>query len=337
MVDVVAVTAIRRTIDLDLPIDLARTYGPLWRRDPTMSIRPGVVARATRTPDGPGTLSLRSLAPTRVEAMAWGDGAEWLIARSPAMAGADDDLDGFEPVHPLVRNLHRQTPGLRVIRTEAVLEALVPTIIEQKVVAADARRSYRRLLWKVAEPAPGPLGLTLPATPERLAELQAWDWHRFGVEQKRALTVGRAARSATHLEATVAMTPADAAERLCSVPGIGPWTAAEVALFALGDADAVSVGDYHLPNVVSFALAGEPRGSDGRMLELLEPYRGHRGPRTSTARSWATTTEVRPAHAPPGPRRHLISLRTTRRGFLQQDGAASSSQVPQEVGCSFNA
>ena len=64
--------------------------------------------------------------------------------------------------------------------------------------------------------------------------------------------------------------------RLRSVPGIGPWTAAEVALRVLGDPDAVSVGDFHLPNVVAFALAGEPRGDDRRMLELLEPWRGQR-------------------------------------------------------------
>jgi 3-methyladenine DNA glycosylase/8-oxoguanine DNA glycosylase len=60
-------------------------------------------------------------------------------------------------------------------------------------------------------------------------------------------------------------------------PGIGPWTAAEVARLALGDPDAVSVGDYHLPNLVAWTLAGEPRGTDERMLELLEPFRGHRG------------------------------------------------------------
>jgi len=72
--------------------------------------------------------------------------------------------------------------------------------------------------------------------------------------------------------------PLDVAEdRLSSVHGIGPWTVAEVARIALGDADAVSVGDYHVPNIVAWALAREPRGSDERMLELLEPYRPHRG------------------------------------------------------------
>ena len=61
-----------------------------------------------------------------------------------------------------------------------------------------------------------------------------------------------------------------------SLPGIGPWSAAEVSMIALGDSDAVSLGDYHLPHQVSWALAGEPRGTDDRMIQLLEPYRGHR-------------------------------------------------------------
>ena len=73
------------------------------------------------------------------------------------------------------------------------------------------------------------------------------------------------------------MTLPDAHRRLDAVPGIGPWTAAELAIVALGDADAVSVGDYHLPHQVAWALAGERRADDARMLELLEPYAGHRG------------------------------------------------------------
>ena len=39
----------------------------------------------------------------------------------------------------------------------------------------------------------------------------------------------------------------------------------------------MSVGDFHLPNLVAWLLAGEPRGTDERMLELLAPYEGHRG------------------------------------------------------------
>ena len=72
------------------------------------------------------------------------------------------------------------------------------------------------------------------------------------------------------------MSMPDAYRRLQAIQGIGPWTAAEVARVALGDPDAVSVGDFHLKNVVTFALTGEARGTDERMLELLEPYRPQR-------------------------------------------------------------
>ena len=44
-----------------------------------------------------------------------------------------------------------------------------------------------------------------------------------------------------------------------------------------GDDDAVPVGDYHIPNMVAFNLAGEARADDARMLALLEPFRGQRG------------------------------------------------------------
>ena len=60
------------------------------------------------------------------------------------------------------------------------------------------------------------------------------------------------------------------------VAGVGPWTAAKVASVALGDPDAVPVGDYNLPHMVGYALEGTARSTDERMLELLEGYRGHR-------------------------------------------------------------
>ena len=65
--------------------------------------------------------------------------------------------------------------------------------------------------------------------------------------------------------------------RLGAIRGIGPWSVNNVAMLAVGDADAVNVGDYWLKHIVSFALTGEARGTDERMLELLEPWRGQRG------------------------------------------------------------
>ena len=157
------------------------------------------------------------------------------------------------------------------------MEAVIPSIIEQKVTGGEARRSYRRLVERYSEPAPGPGILLLPPDPAVLAELGYYDFHPLGIEKRRADTVLRACRLATKLERAASMPPTAAQSLLRIVPGIGPWTVAEVALVALGDVDAVSVGDYHLPSLVSWILAGEPRGDDSRMLELLEPYRGQRG------------------------------------------------------------
>lgn len=242
-----------------------------------MRLRANEVWRATRTPAGPGAERLTLLPEGVLHVEAWGPGAEWLVEHAPVLVGEHDDDTGFQPEHPLLRDLHRLHPGLRSCRTEAVFEATAASVLEQRVAGAEAWRSWRALVHSLGEPAPGPLaGLRVPPDPARVAAARYPELHPLGVERGRAETVRRAAAHAGRLEETVAM-PFDAARRrLRAVPGIGLWTAAEVAMVALGDPDAVSVGDYHLPHLVSWALADEARGTDERMLELLEPYRGHR-------------------------------------------------------------
>ena len=240
-----------------------------------MAMGVGGVWRATRTPIGPATLQLTQSG-GEVTARGWGPGAEWVLEHAPALVGADDDPRPFVAHHPVVGDLHRRMPGLRLGRSTAVMEALVPTVIEQKVVGKDARRSYAKLVRALGEPAPGPVRLFVPPSPDVLASTPSWAFHRFGIERRRAETVIRACRYARRLEETTSMPPAAARQRMQALPGIGPWTSNEVSALALGDVDAVSVGDYHLPHLVAFALAGEPRGDDDRMLELLEPYRGQR-------------------------------------------------------------
>jgi len=279
-----------RTVGSVLPVDLRLTLGPLrrGRSDPCMRIGLDEAWRATRTPEGPVTVHVTvSPADRSVTMRAWGPGAIWALTALPDLVGAADDADGFEPGTGLVGDLHRRLPGLRIGRSNAVVEALIPSILKQKVVGLEARRSYARMVRALGEPAPGPSprspgrsspgGLMVPPDPSRVASTPSWAFHRFGVERKRADTIRRACSYAARLEESVDMAPGDARRRLTALPGIGPWTAAEVAIVALGDADAVSVGDYHLANQVAWALAGEPRADDARMLELLEPWPGHRG------------------------------------------------------------
>lgn len=232
--------------------------------------------RASRTPDGPSTTYLAHDGRV-VDAEAWGPGASWSLEHLPDLLGANDDThDEFEPMPGLVRDLRRGA-CVRIGRTLAVAEALVPTVLEQRVTGGGAWRSWRWLVHRLGEPAPGPIReLRLPPAPEVLATTPSWVFHRASVERTRAETIVGAMRRACRLEETTMMSYDDAHRRLQAFPGIGPWSSSEVALRALGDPDAVSVGDFHLKHLVSFALAGEPRGTDERMLELLEPYRGHR-------------------------------------------------------------
>jgi 3-methyladenine DNA glycosylase/8-oxoguanine DNA glycosylase len=260
-----------------LPVDVRLTLRALRHGggDPATRGEGGAFWRATRTPAGPATARYAPVA-GGVAVQAWGPGAAWCLESAAELLGARDSLDGFEPAG-LVHECHRRLPGLRIPRSLAVVEKLVPTILEQKVTGLEAHAAWRALLRAWGQPAPGPLPLLVPPAPERLAAEPYWAYHAFGVEMKRANTIRAAAALAPRLEAASGLGPATARQRLQVVPGVGPWTAAEVALAALGDADAVPVGDYHLPHIVSWALAGEPRGSDERMLELLAPYPGHRG------------------------------------------------------------
>lgn len=233
----------------------------------------------TRTATGPASVRIRALADS-LEVAAWGPGAEEVIDRAPEVVGAADRPDALVPHHPVVAEAIRRTHGLCIPRPGNVVETLLPVILEQKVQVAAARNSYAAVVRRWGEPAPGPaaaLGLLTPPDPAVLARVPSYAFHRLNVERKRAETFLRAARLAPQLEPARAMPAIQARARLQIVPGVGAWTSAEVALHALGDPDAVPVGDYHLPNTVTWALAGEARGDDARMLELLEPYRGQRG------------------------------------------------------------
>jgi 3-methyladenine DNA glycosylase/8-oxoguanine DNA glycosylase len=287
-------------------LDLPRTLGvhARGRGDPAYQVTPdGYIWRTALTPEGPGTLRVAPARPARpgasqeaaseaatapgsgaaaravtvVRAAAWGPGAAWLLRELPGMLGADDDRAGFAPAHPLLRELSGRHPGVRVGRSGRVLEALVPAVLEQKVVGAEARRAWRYLLLKFGGPAPGPAPAGMRVSPPARiwCRIPSWEWHRAGVEGVRARTIIGAAEVAGRLEEIVTMPPADADRRLRSLPGIGVWTSAEVRQRACGDADAVSVGDYHLPSAVGWALAGR-RVDDAGMLELLAPYAGHR-------------------------------------------------------------
>lgn len=233
--------------------------------------------RTSRTPEGPATLRVAER-PDEVVAEAWGPGAAWLLGQVPAMTGLTDSCAGFDAsVVPLVAELARRRPGFRIGRCDRLVEALIPTVLGQRVAAVEAARSYRALIRAFGGPAPGPADLPLPPDPDRLARLTAFQLHRFGVEGHRATTIIGLCRRARSIDRLTLRPVADGARALATLPGIGPWTITTVRGLVWGDPDAAVVGDYNLPHTVAWVMAGEARATDERMLELLSPFPGHRG------------------------------------------------------------
>lgn len=261
-------------VDLQLSMEVLR-HGP---GDPTIRFGRDGVWLARRTEDGPASLHIWiEPGESAVRAQAWGPGAGPVLDAVPGLVGLLDEPTELVPRHPLVRDLQRRFGGLRLPRTGQLLPALIPAATEQKVTAAEAHGSYAALVRRLGERAPGVLPLRLPPIGGSLAALPYFEFHPMGLERRRAELIIRIARLESRIEGFMNLDPAAASLRLREIPGIGPWTAAEACRVAFGDPDAVSLGDAHLPDLVAWALAREPRGDDARMLELLAPYAGQRG------------------------------------------------------------
>jgi 3-methyladenine DNA glycosylase/8-oxoguanine DNA glycosylase len=209
-----------------------------------------------------------------VECEAWGDGAAEFIDRLPALVGAEDDASGFDPADPILAEAVRRAPYLRLCRTGRVLESLIPAVIEQRVAGMDAWSAWRRMLWRFGAPAPGPAptGMRVPPAADVWRSIPSWEFHRANIDPGRARTVVGCAQRADAVER---LTPQSARAGLMSLPGVGEWTAAETMQRVFGDADALSVGDYHLAKLVGWTLLGRPI-DDAEMIDLFEPLRPHR-------------------------------------------------------------
>ncbi len=260
-------------------VELRLVLGPfaLGATDPTVRRDAGGWWLTLRLASGVATLLLREGADA-VSAHAWGAGAEEAVASVPALLGAHDELAGFEPArHPVVARLHHEAPGLRLGRTGRLLPALVPSVLGQKVTGLEAKSAWRVLVTRHGDPAPGPAPLGMRVVPDaaRWRRIPSWEWHRAGVGPQRSDTLMRVFAVGESLERAAAAPAAEAGRRMRSIPGIGPWAVAETVQRSHGDPDSVSVGDLHLCKRVGTALVGSRVDDDG-MLELLEPFRGHR-------------------------------------------------------------
>jgi 3-methyladenine DNA glycosylase/8-oxoguanine DNA glycosylase len=267
-------------VELHAPRNLRAVLGPLRRGtgDPAFQIHADGMWLTGLMQGDPFTLRLVADADL-VRGTYWGPARDAAANTFADLLGATDDVRGFIPQHPAIESQWRRYANVwRTPRSLLTWQVALAAVLEQRVTGVEARGAWRALLREhgTVAPGPAPAGMMVPPTAQEVLRVPSWDWRRYGVDRQRVATI-REVASVSHLLAQAEhMTPAQGRALLTRLSGIGPWTAAEISAKALGDADAVSVGDYHLARNVTFALTGDVDGTDDDMLELLEVYAGHR-------------------------------------------------------------
>lgn len=235
----------------------------------------GRLLTALHTPEGPVSLEARHQGDA-VRVRLWGNGSDWVAPHVEALLGLRDDPTSFAPRDPKFREVWKLTLGIHLPTLPVLFPRLAQVVLLQLVTTGEGQRAWRRIVKDLGSPAPGPHELHLPPRSEDVAGAP---WVRYvadGVPHKQARTLVRCARRMVSLEESGTWGGEEALEAVAALPGIGPWTVGYLRGTALGDPDAVMTGDYHLPHSAAWILAGRERGTDEEMLELLEPYRGHR-------------------------------------------------------------
>ncbi|MEO8695278.1 MAG: DNA-3-methyladenine glycosylase 2 family protein [Acidimicrobiales bacterium] len=268
----------RAELAVDGPLDLAMTMGLIGMssRDPSFRVfGRNTVTFATNTPRG--TASARFVHRDGVLAVdVWGDGGDHVLARARTLAGLHDRPLDFAPEHRALASLARRYAGLRLTAGADPIEIAMRAVFGQRVTSDEARQSWWRFVHRHGETAPGPLELRAPPRSELVARLGRDALLRVGLDLHRSRALVALSRESDRLRATCDDGELVAA-RLRTLPGIGPWTIGLVRHLAYGDASAVPLGDWHIGRDLCFALSGEERGNDTRMLELLAPFAGNEG------------------------------------------------------------
>ena len=238
---------------------------------------------------------------------------EWTATPTASVfATADHDLsalhrlmssDATDPYPPLLDRIRIDEPLSRWLRLDRQLimpssgdvwRELVPSILGQRITSVEAARQWHRLNGATGN----------DPSPENILKLSFADFHRIGVEENRASTIKRCARRQDLLRRLNNAPVEDAYSSLVAIPGVGAWTLAETLRRSHGWQDAVSVGDFHLRNVVTYALTGNRSGTDEVMLKLLEPFRPFRAVVIAAIRHHSPSAERRqPGLANPDIRR----------------------------------
>ena len=250
----------------------------MGKHDPSLRLSENRCVFTQHTPDGPVEVELTHSTnhDSPVIARCWGLGGEWILEHLPQILGFVDDPTQFQPTTARLRRLHQQHLGMRMTHLPLVAPQVVKVILMQLVSWRDAVGSWRRLLERWGAESPGPNNLRIPPSLADLRARQPFELIECGIIPKLIRTLKNVATVERHLEHAATLGPEEFKTRMLKTPGIGEWTTQYVLGTALGQSDALITGDYGLPNTVAWYFKRQDRADDARMIELLEPYAGHR-------------------------------------------------------------
>jgi 3-methyladenine DNA glycosylase/8-oxoguanine DNA glycosylase len=242
--------------------------------DPTTRLTNNTFNQARWYPSGPATLRL-TLRQDTIELDAFGPGARDAAGSATRLLGITDippQLIG----HSAAERISQMHRGIRLSRCASFSAQLVTVILQQRIEWQQAARQWRRLCKAAGDPAPCG-DLTLPPSFERLRDLTLLEFRKLNISEQQAKTIKEVGRIWKRIDGWAETSTQELRTRLSYVPGIGPWTTEMTLALYWAEADAVPLGDYALPHTVAYALTGRHRSDDKEMLDLLEPYRPHRG------------------------------------------------------------
>ncbi|HEY2774671.1 MAG TPA: AlkA N-terminal domain-containing protein [Candidatus Binatia bacterium] len=183
-----------------------------------------------------------------------------------------EQLSQAEPLRSLVAAL----PGLRVPGAWDGFEMAVRGVLGQQITVHGATTMARRLAEEFGTPLPAPRGSLTHVFPSAAALAEA-DLSRIGLTRARAATIRTlaVAIASGELKLDAALGLDEAVERLCAIPGMGPWTANYIAMRALAEPDAFLESDIGLRRALSESEPAAPARQVLRSAEAWRPWRSY--------------------------------------------------------------
>ena len=233
---------------------------PLRRGDPTTRLALGSApassgGRRSHPPARQRFASRWNTGDRIADAEAWGAGREWMLERVTPMIGEHDP--GYRVRRRPSGGAARPTqPSQRPLRCQP---HAVPRAGADDPRPADHRQARRSSQWHrlcrtLGEPAPGPRRRAAAAAVARCRSPDSP--HGGSIRSVSRPSVPRRCERSQSTPRSCgdgrSSPVAELAAKLALLPGIGQWTIGSVLASAMGDPDAVAVGDFHLKNLVSY-------------------------------------------------------------------------------------